>query len=69
VKPKDLASIKNVEACPLCKQDTFKRQIGAPASKSVFTVDQPGMQKAVELNMDVIQDNIKRSKKEPDRGF
>jgi len=70
VKPKDLASMKNIEACPKCKAEaSYTRQLGAPASKSTFTVDQPGMQKAVELNMDVIQDNIKRSKDEPDRKF
>lgn len=68
VKPKDLASVKNTGACPVCKEpETFERQLGAPASKSTFMVDQPGMQKAVELNMEVIQDNIKRSKEEPDR--
>jgi len=69
VKPKDLASVKNTGACPVCKKKTYERQLGAPASKSIITVDQPGMQKAVELNMDVIQDNIKRSKEDPDRGF
>jgi putative FmdB family regulatory protein len=68
VKPKDLASVKNTGACPVCKnEESYERQLGAPASKSTFSVDQPGMQKAVELNMDVIQDNITRSKKEPNR--
>jgi transcription elongation factor Elf1 len=70
VKTRELASLQNSGACPSCgSEDSFERQLGAPASKSVFTIDQPGMQRAVEINQHVIEDNIKRSKKEPNRDF
>jgi putative FmdB family regulatory protein len=67
VNPKDVASLKNSEACPICGKDTLKRQLGAPASVSKFTVDNGIQQKSVEINQHVIEDNIKRSKQEPDR--
>jgi hypothetical protein len=62
-----LASLKNNEACPVCNKETFTRQLGAPASASKFTVDNGLQRKSVEINQHIIEDNIKRSKQEPDR--
>jgi len=67
IRPQELALLKNSEACPLCSKETFTRQLGAPASASKFTVDNGFQQKSVEINQSVIEDNIKRSKQEPDR--
>lgn len=69
VQPKNIKSLNNVETCPSCGKNSFTRQLGAPASVSKIKIDNGSMQKAVEINPEVIMDNIKRSKGEPDRGF
>jgi len=68
VNSKDIASLKNSEACPFCNKETFIRQLGAPATTSKITIDNGFQQKSVDINPHVIEDNIKRSKQEPDRG-
>jgi putative FmdB family regulatory protein len=65
---KEVALLKNSEACPLCNKETFVRQLGAPASASKITIDNGFQQRSVDINPHVIEDNIKRSKDEPDRG-
>jgi putative FmdB family regulatory protein len=69
IRSRDLASLKDREACSLCGEETFTRQLGAPASASKITIDNGSMQKSVDINPHIIEDNIKRSKGDPDRGF
>jgi len=69
IQNKDLKEAKNKLLCPLCQEETLVRQLGAPASASKKIIDQPGMAKAVEINLDVIKDNKERSKKEPNRDY
>ena len=65
-----IPTVKDIQReimCTKCRSPA-KRQLSAPASKSVFTVDNGVQAKAVELDMQVIESNKERSKKGENRG-
>jgi len=68
ILPKNIKSLINIQNCPICGDLKLTRQLGAPASVSKITIDNGSMAKSVDINPEIIMDNIKRSKGEPDRG-